>query len=250
MSDPILFARLPFSVADPSLAVIPAADITNLVPYELNAWEHWMFGSDVSCLTGLKNSRVLTPQGAAPTYSANYLTLTGTYGNALRSTFLDSNAQTLAAVIQRPADLAGGKLGVLLGTISGAASGSGAYWSSPHTLTGLIRTLTGLTLGPPGVSGDWIFVAFAEKGTTTTSSKLYCGAVGESAAADAGPKTLSAKYVALGCGDYNIASTTAGVPDLPVAEMVLFDKTLTSAELGGLYARAKVRMAQRGITVL
>lgn len=252
----VLFTRLPFSVPDSSLPVIDSADIQLLVDYETESFDHWLFNNGSASLVGLKAATVLTPQTDAPTFSATNLILNNSYNKALLSEMDDAAEMCIAMVIKRRADLVGGDMGVLSGTL-GISSESPAYGGSlfesvSHALYSNTRGIA--QAGPlvlPGSVGEWVFVAQSEDGVLPSSNVLYVGGVGTSTASSSTNKRVRLNKVALGCAYYN-NSAVLDVPNLEVAEFILFPRALSITELNGVYERSKIRLANTnsGITVI
>ena len=250
----VLFTRLPFSVPDSSLPVIDSADIQLLVEaeYETESFDHWLFNNGSASLVGIKAATVLTPQTDAPTFSATNLILNNSYNKALLSEMDDAAEMCIAMVIKRRADMEGGDIGILAGTLvslAGDNMGSSLFVGSAHQLYANTRGIGGGSLVMPGSENDWVFVAMSEDGVAPSSNVLYAGTVGGVTAASAENKNVSSRKVALGCGYYNTTSTL-DVPNLEVAEFILFPRTLSITELNGVYERSKIRLANRGIKVI
>ncbi len=251
-----LFTRLPISVNDPSLPIIPSGDIDTLgVSYELDSYDHWVFNTgDVGGLVGLNKQRALTPQASVAAYAATYLSLSTTMGNALLSD-LDEVAlgkYTLCTIVREPSPQPTG-IKPLFGTVvaSPAAnnltflSGSGAARKVFASYSGFTSSLDTTA----AIAGDvWYFVASSLdfKADSSHTMKTLVGGTAPLEAAGIGAHLASGRKWALGNGWY--ATGAAGT--YQYAEFILYDRALTTDELQAVYARSKARMALQGITVV
>ena len=243
MTSPALI--LPIILADPSLPQVDYADLTNVPEFESDASEHWLFDAgDADNLVGRLNGLALTPVGSAPTHSANYLrTADGTTGNrhGLATPFDDSATMTMCAVVQREA-LGAFSGRVALGSYT-TTTGQGFLW----TPEGFARTRAhaGSALGTSGVAnGAWVFIALACDDVTDLSRGYVAGVAQTEVSVS---KSVAANKLALGNGYYTPSGYEQGTA---AAELIVYNgRGLSFAELGEVYARSKVRMARRGITV-
>lgn len=248
------FFRLPFNVADATLPVIPTSDIEDFLEYDVesNPYEHWIFGSGADSLEGLRQGKVLTPQSTSPSFNAASMVVSTLKGKGLKTTLSDAASMTIVAVMKRPAAPPPGTVQIVAGTLEqsgGNGAGSAIYFNSstPSDVSGNIRG-GGATTRAMGLGvGAWMFVAHSE-GVQSTSIRriLYVG--GQASNAEqvvAGPKIVSPHEIVLGNGYYS-----GGVgPSIEVAEFLLFDRFLTLNELDGLYARTKLSMSARGLSL-
>lgn len=253
------FLRLPFSVPDGSLPVISASDVELYIPYEVESspYDHWILKGSSASLVGLKSGRVLTPQSTLPTYQPGYLNMTSEVGKALLTDMTDAAAQTVVVILKRPVLPINSEVQILAGAIdtvgSGAAStGSGIYvqGTTSASLTLNIRGGSGLLLTTaPGAVGDWTMVAFGEQSDATSlAGTSYAGgaATNKTTSWPGVAKRVSTRKIAIGNGYYGSGVISA----LSIAEVLLYDRALSVAELDAVYARAKVRMASRGLTLV
>ena len=247
-----LFTMLPFSVSNPSLTAIPPEDIELLYPYENGAYGHWLLGGSSSSLADGVNGRALTVGGDTPTYETGYLTVSQASGNGLASDLADDSAAlvvTICAVVRRNAVSAGvwfpfGNLSTPTDGIAPYASAGGNLLITGRGLTGLNGTNTGKTW-PEDV---WVFMAMSiDFASGTKAVKFLRGgeSVFETAPTGTYVPNTDAPF-ALGGKYYS----TALAVDLDFAEFILFGDAKSAADLSAIYARSKIRLASRGITVV
>ena len=252
------FLRLPFAVADLSLPKISAADVEQYVPYEVESspYEHWILKGAGSSLVGLKNGRALTPQSTLPIYQPGYVDITSEIGKALLTDMTDAAAQTLVLIMKRPTlpvnsevQIIGGAIDTVGSGVTSTGSGMYAQGTTPTSLTLNIRGGSGLLLtNTPGAVGDWMMAAFAEQSDATAlSGTSYAGGASTNKTTSwAGTsKRVSTRKIAVGNGYYGSGMITT----LSLAEVILYDRALSVAELDAVYARAKARMESRGLTL-
>lgn len=237
-----LFTRLPITVAG-SLPVIPYKYIGDAA-YEADAYDHWVFDEGgPGGLVGRVNGRTLAAQSAAPTYSDTFLTLPTETGKALLSPKVDGREQTLCIVYKYIAT-AGVK--VLAGTRGATGTPGSLLFSTGGQI--YANQSPSFQTGPVAESVNaWMFVAYSESALLgTTSAVVFKGGVGAVTQTGGVLKTVSSNLVALGNG----YSAGGPVATQSFAEFIHFDRGLTAAELVDVYARSKLRMADRGITVV
>lgn len=246
-----LITMLPFSVSNPALPVIPEADIIRLNPWESDSYAHWLFGGDSGSLTDGVNGRALTVPGSAPSYSSKHLTVAQNFGNGLRSGLMETATQrvTMACVVRDPGTITG--IAIPFGTLD-ASHGIAPFRNSAGSNIFLTaRTVNNMNSGVTGLAmtaNSWLFIAMAlDFSAATKDCTILRG--GSAAVTLSGTGTLvpqTAGGFALGASYY----ASSAVQNLDFAEAVLFDRTLSPAELGNLYIRSKNRMAARGLTVV
>lgn len=253
-----LFTRLPFVVIDADLPVIPASDIKTFVDYEVDSapYDHWILSGSSASLAGKLVGSLLTPQSSAPTYLGTHVVIDGHTGKGLLTDLTDSAAQSMAIIIKRPADITLSKLQLLFGAID-AGTGSTGYFEgigAGSVMTCNLRGWSGLVTKPslrlPGATGDWMFLAVSESsGLGSSTGTVFAGgsADGNSATLTQ-PLNKSLTSRKLGLGSAYLAGGLG--LNLEVAEFLLWNRTLSVAELGQVYGRAKERMAGRGLTLI
>lgn len=226
-------------------AVTPDSDIRYLVPYEPDAYGHWIFNKgDSRGLIDLVAGRALTPQAAAPTYSSNYLSVPALLGNALLTDRAETAnmTDTVCALIRIGV---GTNLQPVIGSMgAGASTGGSLFFSGTEPSRSLFSTFRGVTnsvvvaaTGSP--SAKWLFVAFARdfSGTTKVIRQLVGGsALVESSSAGPYVPATAGQFVALGNPYY---TTTAG-PAVDAAEFIYFSSALSANRLAGEIGRAHV----------
>lgn len=250
-----LFFQLPISVADPSLPVIPAADIELLSPAESDAVDHWLLGVGDTSLVGIKSGRVLTPQGTSHTYNDSSVVVPA-WGGALVSDIADDVNATICAVIKRPTQSLSTHGVIVFGSFSQVSWQNGSGLSIPNGAS-LLTVQYGAAPVQASVlwgaiaQGDYVFVAMSEQLAADSDPKqtlLYIGGGNKSTTPSSTARTASiARKVAFGNAAFDNASYKA--VGLEIAEAIVFANPLTVAELDAVYARSKIRMAGRGITI-
>ena len=245
-----LFTMLPISVDDPSLPVIPAGEVSQLYSdLENDAFEHWVFDkSGTGNLVGGLNGTQLSIQNAAPTHQENYLTLNTASGNSIRMLeFNDSaEAQDTLCIVARTST-AGARLGGMWPKGGMYADLAGEY-RAIHFLDG--APLATLRLISTTSIGGWVFMAFARDFRATVREwTAVIGSETKEASYAEGvtytPGTFSGALMAL--GNANDQNGAAGTADF--AEMIVYDRKLSLAELLEVKERSIARMAARGITL-
>lgn len=230
------------SGASSGLTQLDYTALENVPEWEAKAYGHWLFDrGDATNLTDRVNQRVLTLQGSAPTYGANYLTI-GAYGNALQTDIADSTKEwTLFAVAYVPATY-----GMIGGTAVGATGA--ALLMSGADITSYAGGLGNLTadVSPNLVVTDWVCAGMAINHATAQARNVV-GATATNSSTAEGAYTSSAVPVSIGNanwtgqGDY----TTGGVS---IAEAIVWDRALSADELLQVAARSRIRAIRRGIT--
>lgn len=239
------FIKLPITVNDPSLPVIPAASVRRFSREdEASSFDHWIFDTgDAAGLTGRTSGTLLTPEGTGATYGANFVTINPATGNGLRSTLMDARKQTVCAVVRpnnSPATLH------IAGSRNTTAGSQLTFTSSLANLTAAQTPVFGNSLAGPFSAGAWYFVALSESDALGTTTQIIHASGGSAVFTGGSLKTLTGAGIAL--GNSGASLTTGGT--ISAAEFILFDRALSAAELSAVYTRSKARMAERGITVL
>lgn len=246
-----LFSRLPFSVPNASLPVIPPSDIEPLTHYESGADDHWVFGGSAESLTGHVTGRQLSASGGAPAFFGSYLTIPGGTGQGLESGVTESSAQsdTICAVLRL---VPGGATQGLFGGISDSTVNVGGApfvsSASPNIyITYRGTTISSLNSQKTLPSGQWFFLALSRD--FSSGVKIARMALGGDA-----PVTLT------GSGEYrhlqSPRSLSLGNPyfgannaSLDCAEFVMLPRAMGEDELIALYYRRRAFMATRGIAI-
>lgn len=255
-----IVTRLPITVAS-SLPVIPQADLESFVSWEVDSYDHWIFDKGTSAgLTGLSQSKVLTLQGSAPTYSSTHISLPGTSGNALLTDLTESANQvdTIFIVLRSPATFSGFHFPFgTLSTGTGNAFGGCPYLASATSTypRSVFATYRG-TSGIPGTSittidaaNQWYFLCVSRDFNSATKTfRVLVGGKGITSYTVTGTYTpATGRLIALGNGYYSSGSATAL---FDIAEFGVFNRVLSDAELNNLYSRRKTAAASRGLTVV
>lgn len=240
-----MFIRLPVTISDSTLPVIPPGDIRYLSNLEENAYEHWMFGGDAGSLVGRVNSIPLTPQGSDPAYQSGYLTLDSEAGQGLLSGITDaelmaSGGGIMFAVVKHARYTSNPSF--IFGCRD-SSSGVGVAFSqatSPnHQIS--VFSASSIPITTATVAPDvWRFIALAFGPAWAMFSTL------EVSDEIAGTYTPADREIALGNGYH--ASTPSGRP-IHVAEFGITPGAYDLSMLQSIYHRSKARMAARGIGI-
>lgn len=250
------FMRMPFSVSNPNLPVIPPGDIDPLdKTVEAGADDHWIFGSSAESLTGLSTGRSLDVVVGSASYSENFVSLSGPSGTALVSNIFESSSQTdtICAVMRLPQINALRR--VLFGTLSDSSAsifGCGPFLSTDAAGKVYVnaRTITGLNYdtGTSISSGEWFFMALSRDFSGPDKTIRYVlndGFPIENQGSGSSYLPAPAPNgIAVG-GAYYDSAATAG----DYAEFIVIPRAMNAAELQALYQRRKGVMASRGIHI-
>lgn len=245
-----------FVVDNAALTQVPYADIAALnasgVPeFENDAYGHWIFDTgDTAGLTDHVNGRVLTLETTgAYAWGANYWSGVGT-GNCLVSDLLDRDDWTASLVMKYPsagvvaaqtyAGGGGGGAGLFVGAGSGGEAISVVDGPSVPILS--LDTVTTPTVG------SWVTASMSLDYTTGRARHLRLGDSTISKLDDSADKTLSGRLLAFG-NRYAVGAPYS-TSTITIAEIVIRNRALSVVEQAAERARAKVRMARRGIAVV
>lgn len=259
-----LFTQINTVSSDSTLTKVNANKIRFFGEEEKSAYAHWILAGDSSSLVDIVNAKHLTPQqaGFAPSYKYNHLSISSKYNKSLMTDRYEgatADAYTIAMVCRFPVLPAGGSAVVLCGNMTyGLATNTGGspymFLNTGTETMSLNETFNG-ALSARDTALDitrnvWVFFAVSVSYQTLNSLRPIVAL--NSASYDAGvqtgtyrPNTL--QPLSLGNVAYN-RGTDADVA-IDIAESMLFNKALSSAELAALYARSQKRMSRRGITI-
>jgi len=247
-----LFVMLPISVADPSLPVVPLADIDYMSDYDPTSYDHWIFRTgDAQSLTGLNKAKTLALQGDAPGYGANYITLPSAAGDALLTDMQDNaNATDTLCVVARFSAPANTGINVFAGNLNstqgGAVFASGAEPGRAAYITER-GAYSSTPLGATMTHDTWYFLAAARDFSSAQVLRgLVGGAAGVESNASAG--AYAPADGPIGLGNVQFASNANNTID--VAEFIVYDRALSLPDLAAVYAASKQRMAAIGIPVV
>lgn len=253
--------KLPFAVARPGLPQVASQDIKSLVDFETDTIEHWQFDNTANSLIGKKLGKLLVPQSNTHSFTARSVIIKNQAGQGLSTDILDMQVMTMAAVVKWQDIITPAKSQIIAGTLTPTIGqgGSGLYLSSTAPGVPILNvrgvTSTSLAGGLTAVPfGTYVFVASTEAVDSPAQTQtVLTGGVGSTTngpypAADKALATPQ-RNIALG-NAYYVAATFQGGPDIEISEFMLWDKAKTAAELNTIYARAKARLASRGIAVL
>jgi|GEM_PF-1662062 len=222
---------------------------------EVNAIDHFLFGGGGASLVGLKGLMFLAPANpnAPPNYNPTFLQTSGGGQNGLISNLPEPDAFTIYTVMHY--DDADGRGSIVAGTVQGG-SGDGRGFgilrgAATDTYQMLARPNGTVTFMPASnildARGKWMFMAMTFE-VGSRAWKAYVGGANMVSNVLAQPYAKSARNLALG-NAYYVSSSTPYVGAVSHAELIVFDRALTQAELDAVYARSRSRMASRGITI-
>lgn len=251
-----LFTVIPVSSSRTDLPIINAADIESLKDFkiETDAYAQYSFGASSASLTSLINNQSLTLVSSAsntnvPTYSQNYLSFNSGRGTYLATNLTDNSSLTgftLSAVVRVPTQtLTTTGLYGLMGIWSASSYGAIAYCRNGKincaASAGQVHTETinqrfdkwmHITLSIDNVARTLTLTSVIDNVMTTNSyaltSRVYSDAV-------------------IGLGNMFVAGTTYMLADC--AELIVFNKSVTAAEITAVYQRTKKRMAIKNIVI-
>tara|TARA_R110000796_G_scaffold181591_1_gene298185 strand:- start:418 stop:1170 length:753 start_codon:yes stop_codon:yes gene_type:complete len=247
------FTVLPIAVTDLSLPQLNSSDVSHVFPIssfiEEDAYGHWLFGVGESDFTA-SSGAVLTKQsaGTAISFNGNYLTTRTAVGNAL----ISDRLQTLAAdeftvcMLVRVPTL--GSITILAGDL-GSTKGLSVYLSNAplFALNGrqagaiLTSTVTPLV-------DQWYFVSYKITHSATIDGEKGVSIDGETFIINdvvAGDYNARAQGISMANSDYDTGTDF----NVDFAEYMIFNSALSDSELSGVYERALIRAAERGIAI-
>lgn len=253
-----IITRLPVT-ASSTLSTIPQEDIESFVSWEIDAYDHWIFDTGNSAgLTGLAQSKILTLQGSAPTYSSTHISLPGTSGNALLTDLTEtaSQADTIFMVLRLPATFSG--LHFPFGTLNTTApllGGSPFFNNTANTyprssfLTYRGTSLNSTSAPSVPTANQWYFLCVSRDfaSVTKTCHTLLGGTSIQTVTVTGTYTPAAGRFIALGNGYYATGTATAS---FDVAEFGIINRALSTTEVNNLYSRRKTIAAARGITVV
>ena len=243
-----LFTKLPIVVNNPLLGVIPAADTDNLAGPEASAYGHWIFDTgDSTAYASKVSSKVLTEQNSAPSFSSNYVTITGAPGDSLLTDYPDSaNAVDTIAMIVRLPTIGGIRL--LGGTLLANPNGGGLFLSGTSMYHQYRNAITSAEVDDGFAADNWYFLAATRdfSGGTNVLRVLLGGD-------DVHTGTHFSDYNPNATDNINFpnagyAAVITG--DIDYAEFMVFDYAMDASALTALYNRRKEFMGTQGITVV
>lgn len=249
---PNLFFQATGFVSQRNLPVLSNIDdIIYVEQYEMDAFGHWIF-DDKNPLLSKSNAATLTVQtGAtiAPEYAASYVKLSAGMGNALMTSLQDTAGTfTLVALIQPESTSLLNVMGTLGANTPTPVTGAGIFTSANKvcsTVRGGTASLdTQLTLDP----SKPVLVAFSVDNVAKTISMLTSqNGVIQTATGVISAYAPSTASIGIGNSRY---STSAAFDPLKTKfyEAIVYNKSLTMAQLQAVAARSKKRMQNRGIT--
>jgi hypothetical protein len=213
------------------------------------AWEHWLFtdqatGVSTTPIPGLKSVGTLSP-AANYTKTPNSIILpagVANFANGFNTGFADAGDFTICGVFKRPPLNAVDN--IVLFSNNGFGAGGFVSFIPSNDNSVILTQGNGYANQAFAteniVVGDWFFFAFRSKALVNATA--LNGTFTDSAVA----RTFIGANISVG----NIYHTQAvPSPALEFAEVIIFNKTLTIAEIQQVYGRSTIRMAQRGIDI-
>lgn len=222
---------------------------------EADAIDHFLFGGGGASLVDLKGRMFLTPANpsAPPNYNPTFLQTSGGGQNGLISNLPEPDAVTICTVMHY--DDRDGRGSMVAGTVqsgSGDGKGFGIIRGGAWDTFQLLARPNGTVTFMPAANivcarGGWMFMSM----TFEVGSRAWKACVGGASTVSnvlAQAYAKSARNLALG-NAYYLSSSTPYDGAVSHAEMIVFDRALTQAELDAVYARSRSRIASRGITL-
>jgi len=252
-----LFTRLPI-YAPGVLPVIAETDIDYLSSYEVSAYEHWVFDTaNADSLIGAVNKKLLIAQSTPPVYSANYISMTNYPVGKGLLTDLDDSAtpsDTMFAVVR---DTSTKGLQGIFGSLGTSAEGGGGVifnlQDAARTAFAYhhgVSTSTSTPADVPAIAGQWRFVACSRAFAAGNNVlRILVGGGNGNELANTGTYLKAPTGRKLGLGSPYFPASGVSTFQVDYAEFGVFKRALTLADLKAVYARSKVRMAQRGIVI-
>lgn len=229
----------------------PASNVATTTPQtrEFESAGHWLLGNDNTAMEDLISNQTLTPANSAPTHFSGYLRTPDSFLSGLITPIEYNSAQTLCAVV-RQTD--GEVKRVISGTLAGTNGGGGSVLFTDDSRSILShRSPSAVVLDDSGEVpiNQWIFIAM----TYGLGNVLGFRGTGASYKTETVNGTLippdDGRNIALGNAYYSQVADYVN-NGIDAAEFVVFDTKKTIEELNDIYIRTKVRMSERGITVV
>ncbi len=240
---------------------LPSVTFTNLAQlkeYEADAaypaGEHWIFDRGSSAgLAGMKSGGLLTDAGAAKTWNAYSVTLAGSLGSRLNSTYSDRLTYSICAVVKVPATGSGGGIGTpIASTQQGTAKcgvmfalqgGTSIDLASRAIISGASSQQSWNTAN--FTVGEWRWFGFVIDHTGANRLRRFSlGTVHQDFTDSAAFTPSPANKIGIGSTSNDVATPAA----IEVAEFIVFpDIALTTAQLEAVYGRSQARMSRRSL---
>ena len=234
---------------------VPVANLAQLKEYENDpaypCTEHWIFDKGgLAGLTGIKAGGLLTDAGAAKTWNSYSVTIGGTLGSRLNTTYADRLTYSVCHVVKVPAIGGGGGIGTsLMSTREGATTGGVNFTIQGGTSLDMASRaiISGATsqqsANPTNFTvGEYRFFAFVVDHTGAGRlRRMSLGNVHYDFTDSAAFTVAPANKIGLGPTS-NDVNTPAAIEH---CEFILFnDIALTTAQIEAIYGRSKARIAR------
>ncbi|MER5171573.1 sialate O-acetylesterase [Thioclava kandeliae] len=221
--------------------------VAGAVNAEVESVGHWLLGSDNTSRVGLSGGELYQYSATEWADSAGYMTSPTTGASGLLTHLDDPKDVTLAAVIRIPAD---DLQSCILGTLRDTSDEGGTLICNDTTngYLGLIRApyVSNYYVQQAYTAGEWFFIALSSNYDASTVEGFKSSAGGSATRSVAG-RRIASPYKKIAVGNVFFNASTGGAIDM--AELMVFDRAMTSAEMAEVYARSQSRLAARGITV-
>lgn len=249
--------KLDFSTGLIGLPVISNTDRISVGGPELASYEHWIFDKNTDSLSGLVNSRVLTSDNVAPSYSSNFLSLplgttNGTRGSLRSDIGLDSlNPISFSIVYRRPIGETGlFPFGGSENSTNGESFLSDVGFVSPGGPRIITRaygaTPSNFEEGEDYSDGSWVFVAVSYSSDRLSKTRII-GVNNNYYIQEFTYTSPPSNGVDLHVGNFAYPFGEASAVLHDFAEFIIFEDQLSQAELYNLYQRSVIRMNSIGV---
>lgn len=230
---------------NPNLPTLEGTPVGTL--YEVDALEHWLFGSDYPANAGLVNEGALVASGDVPIQSENYLTISG-IGAGLVSSLPETPDMCVCIAYRVP--VAGENI-ILTGTLKPDTTRNGfAGFFNGSDLRVMERNGAGTLVLDENttVPGSWAFMAISFSASGNYLA-VQCSSTGHLSQSGIAARSVSNPVLnhAIGNAHYSQASYPG---EADFAEFIVFDSPKTITEIDAIYTRSVNRLADREISLL
>lgn len=247
------FFMLPFTVQNVMLPSLDVSKIDLLVDSEPHAYAHWLLQNDNNRLIDSIRGEVLTAVNN-PAVTEKGVIVQGSATTSEVKNFktgLNENpSSSMIVVFKTPsaADWQGNNL-PLCGSFAGVDGGKLCY-TGLSIMRSFIPADNSIAFNLPAALDydTWYIMGWSTdtQADNSGTEKMLAGGIGSYESAFAN-RTFSDKKVELGMS-YNF-SASYSLAEIEIAEFIYFDKSLSFDELKSVFARSKIRMAKKGISI-
>lgn len=243
-----LFTVLPVTTKDSSLPQLNPADVRLFGDAEYGASGHWLLGGGASSLTGITASKSLLSEGdVSPVWSGDYVTLNG-YQAGLTSPSLDSEdgLDSFCLVFKTQGSV---NSDVVLGNAS-TTSGDGGFFVATNASGELYITARGTfdnrVIATGILPNSWYFISISRNFSGDSKELNYfVGGISTGQTLGTGVYIPNADNMAVGNINFNNASRP-----MDYAEFITYSRVISTEEMNSIYERSKVRMSDKGISIV